>query len=293
MPSDLFSVLESRMDGFTPAERQIANFILNNKSGIPFETAASLADKLGVSAVTVGRFCRSLGYKHFRALKEELRKSLTAAPWLVGEQLNQFVKRFDDQEQLKQSLEMEIANLVEVYHMVDTAQWKAAANTVVKATTVNVVAFQTERGLGMLLANSLQYMRDGVHLVDLTSGHFADIFAGPPAKSCLVLIEIKRYSRQSYLIAKKAATRKIPLIVITDKYCDWARRYTKFVFAVPSQSGQIWDSSVPMTCFINLFLNAVVARSGPSVEKHMQEISDLFEQFSGWVGTGGSRASAK
>ncbi len=70
----------------------------------------------------------------------------------------------------------------------------------------------------MLLANSLQYVRDGVRLVDMTSGHFGDVFAGPPAKNCLILIEIKRYSRQAFLIAKEAAARKIPLIVITDKY---------------------------------------------------------------------------
>jgi DNA-binding MurR/RpiR family transcriptional regulator len=293
MPTNLFSVLESRMDEFTPAERQIANFILNNKNGIPFETATSLAEKLGVSAVTVGRFCRNLGYKHFRAVKEDLRNSVSAAPWLVGEQLNQFVKRFDDQQQLRKSLEMEIANIVEVYHMVDTPQWKAAVNTVVKSTTVNVAAFQTERGLGALLANALQYVRGGVQLVDLTAGHFGDALAAPPAKTCVILIEIKRYSRHAYLLAKECAARKIPLIIITDKYCDWARRFTPNVFAVPTKSGQVWDSVVPMTCLMNLFLNAVVARSGPSVENHLQEISDLFEHFSGWVGAGGRRGVEK
>ncbi|HEY5761117.1 MAG TPA: hypothetical protein VIU34_35085, partial [Steroidobacter sp.] len=150
---DLFAKLEARLEQFTPAERQIANHMLGNRNELPFETADSLAKKLGVSAVTVGRFCRLLGYKHFRAIKEEMRKGGTgSAPWLVGDQLVQYMDRFGDQDQLRRSLEMEMAALVEVYGMVDTPAWKAATNLIVKSELVQVAGFQTERGLALLLA---------------------------------------------------------------------------------------------------------------------------------------------
>lgn len=293
MKSDLFSVLESRMNDFTPAERHIANHILNNKGSIAFETAASLADKLGISAVTVGRFCRGLGYKHFRELKQDLRNKMATAPWLVGDQLTQFMESYDDRDQLRASLEIEIANLVEVYQMVGTQQWKTAVNKVTNAEVVHVVAFQTERGLGHLLAHSLQYVRDGVHLADLTSGHYAELFAHRAKKRCLMLIDIKRYSRQSYLVAERAASEKIPLVVITDKHCNWARQFTSLVFAVPSESGQFWDSNVPIACLINLFLNAVVARSGASVEQHLDRISELYAHFTGWTDANAKRRATR
>lgn len=51
---DLLQRLENSLRDFTPAERAIANFILNNRGGIAFESADSIAEKLDVSSVTVG-----------------------------------------------------------------------------------------------------------------------------------------------------------------------------------------------------------------------------------------------
>jgi DNA-binding MurR/RpiR family transcriptional regulator len=281
---DLFTKLEARLADFTPAERQIANYMLNNRGQLPFETAASLAQKLGVSAVTVGRFCRLLGYSHFRAIKEEMRKGSGAAPWLVGDQLAQFMDRYGDQDQLRRSLELEMAALVEVYGMVDTPLWKAAASLVVRSELVQIAGFQTERGLAVLLANLLQYVREGVHLVDMSAGNYSDVFARQAKSRCLILLDMRRYSRQSLLLAEKAASESIPLVIITDKYCDWGRRYTPHIFALPSESGQFWSSSVAMTCFINLLVTSVVARSGKAVENHLEQVSELFDHFTGFVG---------
>lgn len=293
MKQDLFAKLEARLEHFTPAERQIANYMLGNRSELPFETAASLAQKLGVSAVTVGRFCRQLGYSHFRAIKEELRKGQGAAPWLVGDQLTQFMDRYGDEDQLRRSLELEMAALVEVYGMVDTPPWKAATHLIVRSELIQVAGFQTERGMALLLANLLQYVREGVQLVDMVAGNYADVFARQAKSRCLILLDMRRYSRQSVLLAEKAASESIPLIIISDKYCDWGRRYTPHLFALPSESGQFWSSSVAMTCFINLLVTSVVARSGKSVEKHLAQMSELFEHFTGFVGTARGKKNSR
>ena len=59
--------------------------------------------------------------------------------------------------------------------MVGTPQWQSALGQVMRASLVQIVGFQTERGLASLLANSLQYVRDGVELVDTSSGHYGEI----------------------------------------------------------------------------------------------------------------------
>lgn len=293
MKTGLLQQLEARMKTFTPAERKIANYILTNRKEIPFETATSLAAKLSVSAVTVGRFCRLLGYRHLRDLKEDLRLSAGSAPWLVGDDLTRFRKRYDTAEELRRSLELEMASLVEIYHLVETREWKAVMGKIIRAKLIQVAGFQTERGLAQLLANSLQYVRDGVELVDPVGGYYGDVFARRMSKRCLILVDIKRYSRQSYLLAKHAAAMRIPLIMITDKYCDWARRFTTHILAVPTDSGQFWSSSVAMTCLINLLVNAVVARSGTSVEKRLEQISALYDRFTGFTTPGGRRGNVR
>ncbi|MFD2500202.1 MurR/RpiR family transcriptional regulator [Rhizorhabdus histidinilytica] len=106
-------------------------------------------------------------------------------------------------------------------------------------------------------------MRDGVRLVDLGAGNYADIFATDTSDSCLVVIDIRRYSRQSYLVAEQASQQGIPLIVLTDLFCDWAQRFTPHVLAVPTQTGLFWSSPVALVCAANLLVNDVIKLIGP------------------------------
>lgn len=44
-----------------------------------------------------------------------------------------------------------------------------------------------------------------------------------------------------------------------------------------------------MNCFINLPVTSVVARSGKAVEEHLEQLSELFEHFTGFVGSSTGR----
>jgi len=62
MAKDLQKKLKGRWESFTPSEQRLAGYLLQNLKSLPFETAASLGQRVGVSAMTVGRFLRKLGY---------------------------------------------------------------------------------------------------------------------------------------------------------------------------------------------------------------------------------------
>jgi DNA-binding MurR/RpiR family transcriptional regulator len=287
--ASLFDQLEAHVGEFTPAERQIANHLLIHRDSIPFENAATLARKLGVSAVTVGRFCRAMGFRHFRDLKEDMRTRSPVAPWLAGDRLREFRETYENRDELRRSLDLEIGSLVEVYGMIDTPNWNASVKLLAHSAVVQIIGFQTERGLALLLANSLNYLREGIELVDPASGHYADVFSRRSAKRCLVLIDNRRYSRQTYLLAEQAADAKLPLIMITDKKCDWARQFTPHVISVSTDAGQFWSSSVAMACVVNQLANCVVARSGAHVEKRLRCVSTLYDRFTGFVESGPRR----
>ena len=74
----------------TPGGRALAHYLLANLSSLPFETAASVAAKVGVSEASVGRFCRSIGYRHLKDLKGSLQVDLGDKAWLIGDRLQGF-----------------------------------------------------------------------------------------------------------------------------------------------------------------------------------------------------------
>ncbi|MCK9800316.1 hypothetical protein M1B34_22140 [Pseudomonas sp. MAFF 302030] len=66
------------MPNATASGRAIASYMLANLYELPFQTAADIADKLGVSESSVGRFCRAIGYSHFKDLKKRPEKTTSA-----------------------------------------------------------------------------------------------------------------------------------------------------------------------------------------------------------------------
>lgn len=281
---NLFAQLETEMDRFTEAERLIANFLLTNRQAVPFETAHSLATKLAVSAVTVGRFCRRLGYRNFRALKDAFKFDIAAAPWPIGEQLGSKLQAGRTESALRRDLDCTITGLVEVYRLAETPGWQAIVDRLAHARTVHVTGFQTERGLAGHFAHLLQYVRPRVCLADLSAGNFADALIDGTPEDCVLIVETRRYSRQAQILARRCHDKGMTLVIVTDKYCHWARKYTDHVLALSSESAFFWDSMIPIFSALTLLANGVVLALGTDVERRLAEVSDLYQDFVGHVG---------
>ncbi len=269
----------------TKAERSLASYMLANLTSLPFETAATLAQKIGLSEPSVGRFCRAIGYKHFKDLKADLQADIGEGPWLIGDRLKDFrqrSRRGDDE--LARGLDKEMAALVRNYELARTKEWKRVVKRLAQAPDIFVAGFQTERGLAQYLVNQLQYLRPGVQLVDLAGGNFADVLLGNPARANLILIEVRRYSSLAQRLAAEAHQAGVATMLITDSYCDWAHDLVDEVFSVETDLNQFWDATAPIASLITLLVNSIFNELGPQVEERMNKVSGLYSQFIGYVG---------
>jgi DNA-binding MurR/RpiR family transcriptional regulator len=276
----------------TKAEKAIASYMLANLNGLPFETAATLAEKAGVSEPMIGRFCRSLGYQHFKDLKAELKEDIGDRPWLIGDRLREFRERNrSGNDELARSLELEIAALVHIYETAHTKEWKRVVKRLAKTPRIFVAGFQTERGTAQTFVNQLQYLRDGVQLLDLASGNFAELLLADAKQSCLVLYEVRRYSRLAMLLAREARQAKIPTTLITDAFCDWGHDVVDEMFVVPTEFNMFWDSNAQMASLSNLLINGIFNEIGTGVEERMNKVAALYSRFIGYVGDPSGPAS--
>ncbi len=204
--------LESSLSSATASGRAIASYMLANLYELPFQTAADIAEKLGVSESSVGRFCRAIGYSHFKDLKNDLKNDLGEGPWLVGDRLQEFRQQPNPAAQgLPRSFELEVAALVKVYEYSLTPAWQTVVQRLASRRRVYVAGFQTERGIAASMVHLLQYLRDGVHLVDGAAGHFADVLLSPAEDCALVVFEARRYSRHALTLCHKAREAGIPV----------------------------------------------------------------------------------
>lgn len=283
---DLRQRLAQAAETGTPAERSIAGFLLANLQALPFETAATVAAKTGVSEASVGRFCRTIGYRHLKDLKASLQADLGDAAWLIGDRLQDFHRRSQDgNAELSRALEREVAALVAVYEMAAGPEFDAVVKRLSHRKTVWAAGFQTERGRAAELVHNLQYLRPGVHLADVAAGHFAEVLLADPADITLILFDGRRYSRLTHDLALAAQGAGIPVTLVTDPYCSWARDAATEVFAVPTDLNHFWDTTSAMASLIGLMVNGVFRELGTVVETRMAQVSALHGEFIGHIGT--------
>ncbi|MBS0563180.1 MAG: MurR/RpiR family transcriptional regulator [Proteobacteria bacterium] len=285
LPADLRGRLEESLRDATPASRALASHFLANLKELPFETAASVGAKVGVSEATVGRYCRSLGYRHFKDLKTAIQSDLGDKAWLIGERLQEFALRLrSGPADTRRGLEREIAAIIANYEIAATPEFARAVRRLAHCPQVFVAGFQTERGHGAFLAHGLQYLRAGVQLLDLSAGTFAEVLLAPPGQACLVMIDGRRYSRLTRRLAAAARERAIPVTLITDPYCVWSSEVADEAFVVQTDFNQFWDATSAMSSLICQIVNAVFAELGPDVEERMSRVSNLYNDFIGHAG---------
>jgi DNA-binding MurR/RpiR family transcriptional regulator len=283
--SELHRKVSASLEGATRTENAIANYILSNINSLPFETASSIAQKIGVSEASIGRYCKSIGLAHFRELKSLLQSDLGDRAWLIGDRLRDFHQRSSmGKAELAKALELEIAALVAVYELAGTEEFERAVARIAHCKNVYVAGFQTERHHAYDLAHNLQYLRDGVHMADLAGGHFAEILLSDPASTCLVLIDGRRYSRLTWRLAVEASEIGIPVTLITDPYCDWGRGLVNEMLTVQTNLNQFWDTTPAMSSLISLMVNGVFQALGAEVEDRLMKVSSLYHRMIGHAG---------
>ena len=267
--------LRARYDGLTVSERMIAGWLLGNLPAVPFETAASIGARVGVSAMTVGRLLKALGYSGMAALKDELRGDLLQgelgeAPWLLAPAVGADAR-----------LKAETAAIADVYARAETPEWAAVTALLAGAGQVLVAGFQTERGLAAGFAHHLGYVRPGVRGLDAGTGLYAEVEEAGPG-DVLVLIDLRRYSRHFRLLAEAATAHGVPLVVVTDPYCPWARDLTPHILTAEVALGHFWDMNTALASLLNLLVDDVVR--GIGAERVYARLAALSANYDRYVG---------
>ncbi len=280
MPVSVAQRLRDRYEGLTVAERMIAGWLLDNMAMVPFETAASIGERVGVSAMTVGRFLKSLGYAGLAPLKDDLRAEFAEAPWLLRPMTG-----VGPDERLK----AETAAIADVYRLAETPEWAAVIALLADAGNVLVAGFQTERGLAAGFAHHLGYVRPGVRGLDAGTGLYAELSDAGPG-DVLVLVDLRRYSRHFRRLAERGVAAGLHVVVVTDPYCPWARDLTPHILAAEVSLGHFWDMNTALASLLNLLVDDVVRRIGADrVHARLAMLSALYDDFVGFQPRGPSR----
>lgn len=275
---DLGQKLKQYMKTGTPAERRIARYFSDHLNELPFETASSVADRLELSPMTVGRFLRALGYQGLDGIKVHLRD--TSPP--VTSQLPSALEQLQKDAVAGRPLATLVAEQMEVlnylYNLAAQPQWLDAVTSILSSGEVYVAAHVSVAGLGRHFCDQLASARDKVLFADGVNGTYVELLARQPADALLVIIDTRRFSK-SRLLARSARRSGYKVLLVTGQYTEWAHEFANITLSMPPSRSMERECLASLTAFLELLTASVFNAAGEEAEQRTRRIVDLEATF--------------
>ncbi|MCW6665331.1 MurR/RpiR family transcriptional regulator [Aerococcaceae bacterium NML191219] len=120
----------------TPVEKQLAEYILNNKSAVIHYSAQLLAENSNTSAATVVRYAKKLGYKGFQQLKIDLAKDNSEQEVSFDDII---LEEDDTLTLVKKSYSSNLKTLEQTYNLINVEHLSSAIHLLTQAETIYLV----------------------------------------------------------------------------------------------------------------------------------------------------------
>ena len=275
----ILQTLKRGLPTYTPTGKKVASYLLANLHQVPFETADSIARATGTTGISVGRFLRQIGFRNLEGLKQSLRTD-AGRPWMQPDRLDAFRQHQGSAHQaLKRSLKLELEAIQDVYHLAATPEFTRIADRIAQADAVFVVGIQSHRGIANSFFSQLEYIRPCVYYVDGASGAYVESLNSEFPAPYLILSDFRAYASLTRRYCEAASRRGLPLLLVTDFYCTWARDYPIDLLQLKTDVEQFWDAWSPLAALQNLLLSAVVERLGPGLDSRLARNKELQREF--------------
>jgi DNA-binding MurR/RpiR family transcriptional regulator len=160
---DLVALLNGRMDGLSPAQRKVADYVLRNYREVAFMRVAKLAQATGVSAAGIVRFATALGFNGFPDFQQAI-QGIIRTELRQGESLVHSIKEGAGEALWERILAQEVENLSALRKHLDLQHFDKAIDMLTHAKAVAIVGFRAAAALAYYFWYNLRKVRPGVRV---------------------------------------------------------------------------------------------------------------------------------
>ncbi len=267
--SPLAARLRSLSSGLTKSETVIVQWLMLNEATLGLETGASIANKTGVSEITVSRFLKRAGYKGLQGLKEDLRAALVHAHVSPSDRYFRLLEG-----EIGAILKRDADAVLALAQEVEKPVWAQAIDAIAAADEVFVTGFQTIRGIAEDFTRRLAIVRGAVRFLSPHDGSLVEWIPSLRRANetrCLVMIDMAPYAREALPILQIARQLGISTVVVTDELNTWAGAETPFVFHATTKVDAFLESTGPMTTLMNVIIHEVAGRAPEKARKRIKD----------------------
>ena len=267
----LLEKIRKEQTAFSPAQRQVAAYILENSNQVPFLSISDLAKNIGVSDNSVIKFCNGLGYERFAEFKKDLSQRLRDEVFMTKKLSNTSAEN----DFLAGSLAE--CNMVVQDTLSDPSNAVALEKLlkmVDKANRIFIVGGRASGFIAGYFANALRYL--GLQIVDVSMvmGDFWNNFSMAQKGDMVIAISLPRYTAQVVDAVISAHNDGIPVALITDKGLSPALPYADAAFHCSMISDSYFPNYTGVLSIIGAICHAVSASRKEEATDHIKKVRE-------------------
>ena len=269
--------LEARIyaiySSLSPAEKRLADILLQYQMDLPSYTAGELADKAEVSKATAARLIRSLGYATYPEAKRQIRMEQHWGSPLAG--LSDPDKAPSEIVSLSKTVQVDLDNIRTTAESLSEKTLSDISRAIVSARRVWIMGLRSGYGLAFHAAHYLTLIKNDVQVLPAAGGSYSHEIASITEGDVLLVIAFRRRPRLLPAILTEARAAGATTVLITDLSASASAKAAEHVLRCRCQSPSPFNSFAAAVTLINYLAWSVATAMGEEGLARLHKVDRL------------------
>lgn len=272
-PRSLEARIYAVYSSLSPAEKRLADVMLQYQRDLPSYTAGELAYKAEVSKATAARLIRLLGYATYPDAKRQIRADQTWGSPRAG-LINSNEAPFGVVS-LDTMVQIDLDNIRTTAESISQKTLQAITQAIVSARRVWIMGLRSGYGLAHHAAHYLTLIKNDVQVLPSGSGSYSHEIASMVKGDVLLVIAFRRRPRLLPAILSEARAAGATAVLITDLSAAASAKASEYVLRCRCRSPSPFNSFAAAVTLINYLAWSVAAAMGDESLARFQKIDRL------------------
>lgn len=275
--SDFFDNVRKLYGGLTNTQKQVADFMLEHPDVIAFKRLEELSMMIGVSTTSVIRFARSIGYKGYADMQQDIQQSIVGKASLP-DRLIDAVKSTKQDQLLIDSFKRDIDNIASTLHLLSENDLAKAVSNIIAAQNIYVLGTRGNFSVAHYLGYRLSQIKRGVHLVSGLSMDYPEEIASIRRGDVCIAFLTPRYSRMTANLVAWMKKRGVMIILFTKEGGNEINLYGDIILPCRTDGISYKSSLIALFAVCNYILAAVVPQNHDESMEVLAQTEELLGQ---------------
>lgn len=252
--------------------RTIYDYILENYPEVSFLTIHELSNKIGVSAASLTRFAKAMGFSGYISLVKEIQNDVKdeIRP-MKGIKISIGLAK-NDKDLLQTTINQNIKDLESVYNDGLAVNFTKAIEIIRSSRHIYVLGMRSSYSMAYYFFFMLSQFMDNVFLVDTGEGSVYDIISRASKEDAVFSIGFRRYTKSTVQITQYFHSLQSQVITLTDSTMSPLVSYASSSLIVPNNSAYSFSPAITV---LNALVVGIGARDKEATLEKMRQREEI------------------